>query len=433
MLAVFLRYTDYMENDRSRSRCLVVPGQFPPTNDTAALLAYKQLRLLPLEYDACVLRTDHADPQLQQNLDADPCWKHFHVVNADRYDNVLFSIRNVDLFKGLRHMKRYVQTATAMYDHQRFLYTSSFPCYTTRVGVQLKARHPELLWIANFTDPINHSPYKYDQETYRAYSLPEKAAFNLYCRYYVVDEDEIAALEQADLLLFICEEQRDFMIGQYEKYVHRTARAELLEKSRIVPLNYVPEWETQMDPAPEPAAHDAFVLSHFGRVYGLRIIEEFLYALRMFRDLHPLQKLEVHQYDVFRPADAKLIHTLHLEDTVFLHDKIPYRECLQKMRDSDAVLLFDTILPEEEIQPYLPSKILEYSRLKKDVLAVTTDRSPAYRIMKKTDAIACRYSRSEILQGLEQLIIGHKPSRIDYSYTNREAVAGLEKWVREHL
>ena len=100
-------------------------------------------------------------------------------------------------------------------------------------------------------------------------------------------------------------------------------------------------------------------------------------------------------------------------------------ECIEKMYQSDAVLLFDTILDEDTIQPYLPSKIMEYSLLKKDVLAVTTSKSPSYRILKESNAIACKYDRNDILKGLEDLLLNHRESKVHYAYTKEQAIQSL--------
>ena len=36
-----------------------------------------------------------------------------------------------------------------------------------------------------------------------------------------------------------------------------------------------------------------------------------------------------------------------------------------------------------------------------------------------------RYDREDILKGLEDIIIYHKPSKIHYAYTNEEAIQSL--------
>ncbi len=411
-------------------RCLVIPGTFVPANEPMTQLVYKQLRSLPFAMDVCALKYWEEDSTIRDRLMDDPDYTKFNVHWTDDYRNVLFSIRNVNLPSALHHMRKYIDDAVNMYDGQEYIYTSSFPCYTVRAGMRIKKKNPDVIWIANFTDPINHSPYKVDDtETYKAYSLPEKIAFRLYCKYYVVDDDEMDALENADILLFICPEQREFMIGEYTEHRGTITAEDIRRKSVIVPLNYVPEWNVLEKTEEKP--HDGFILAHYGRVYGLRIIEEFLYAVRMFLDRHPDFPLLFEQYGEFRKSDMKLIRELKLEDHSRIHDKIPYAECLRKMQEADAVLIFDTILPEDRIQPYLPSKVVEYSLLKKNALAITTKTSPAYRIMQEADALAASYDRNDILEKLERICIKRTPSVINYLHTDREAMQDLLKRIGE--
>ncbi|MBR2676898.1 MAG: hypothetical protein IKE28_08305 [Solobacterium sp.] len=408
-------------------RCLAVTGTFLPYNDVTTQLLYKQLRLLPFHYDVCALEGDGSDPSFEKKISADPNYQKFSITAPYKYRDATFSIKNVNLVKALYTVDQYVDYAVNMYDGHDVVYTASLPCYTTRVGVALKQKHPNIKWIASFSDPINHSPYKYDKETIRSYYPVQRECFYIYIHYYFVDKDEADAFEQADLLLFICEEQRDFMIEQYNRYFHNIPEEEIRKKCVIVPLSYIPEWyeteeKTFKDPDP-----DTFVLAHFGRIYGLRIIKEFIYALDAFTKEHPDIKILVEQYGEFRKSDLKLIRALGLEPYFIIHDKYSYDEGYRKMGEADAVLLFDTIMPEDEIQPYLPSKVLEYSLLKKNVLAVTTPKSPTYRLMKQTDSVVCRYDRNDIKQGLEDIVINKKRSIIDYSIVNEDAVADLKK------
>ncbi len=405
-------------------RCFVIPGPFVPYNDTITQLVYKQLRLLNMEYDVCALE-NRADESLLKLLRKDPYYAKFHTRFVDQYHNVLFSIRNLDLCKGLRHMQRYIDTAASMYNGQEYVYTNSWPCYTIRAARKIQLKNPQVKWIASFSDPINHSPYKYDRQTYAAYTWPEKIAFKLYCRYYVVDADEAQAFENADLLVFICQEQRDFMIQQYVRHFNKISAEAISKKCVIVPLNYIPEWNT-LTPCLQTPPHASFVLAHFGRVYGLRLCAEFIHAMRHFCDTYPDVPLCVDQYGEFRKTDQKLIRALHLQSVFHLHDRVSFETCIEKMKAADAVLLLDTILPEKEIQPYLPSKILEYSLLHKNVLTVTTTKAPAYRICKKSEALVCAYDREDIFHGLEKIVLHHQSSKIDYASTDQEAIRDLE-------
>lgn len=412
-------------------RCLAVTGTFLPYNDVTTQLLYKQLRLLPFKYDVCELSGGSSDPSFVKKIKMDPNYRKFTMATPYTYNDATFSIHNINLAKALHTVHKYIDYAINMYDGHEVVYTASLPCYTTRVGAYLKKRNPNIKWIASFSDPINHSPYKYDTETIKSYYPIQRECFFIYTHYYFVDKDEANAFELADLLLFICEEQRDFMIQQYMKYFHRISEEEIRKKCVIVPLSYIPEWVNEAEHNIRPKEDDVFTLAHFGRVYGLRIIKEFIYALDEFIKEHPDIRLQVEQYGEFRPSDIKLIRKLGLSQCFIIHDKYSYDLGFQKMGEADAVLLFDTIMPEDEIQPYLPSKVLEYSLLKKNVLAVTTSKSPTYRLMKKTDSVVCRYDREDIKKGLEDIVIHHKQSVIDYSWKNEDAVSELKMRVEQ--
>ena len=53
------------------------------------------------------------------------------------------------------------------------------------------------------------------------------------------------------------------------------------------------------------------------------------------------------------------------------------------MKNADILVLFDTLMPKAESQPYLPSKIVEYLMLKKPILGICDPNSPRYRILKE--------------------------------------------------
>ena len=276
-------------------RCLAVTGTFLPYNDVTTQLVYKQLRLLPFRYDVCALDGGSSDPSFVKQIQADENYSKFTIAAPFTYRDATFSINNPNLFKNLSTVNKYIDYAVHMYDGQEVIYTSSLPCYTTRAGARIKKINPDVKWIASFSDPINHSPYKYDQETIKSYYPVQRECFYIYCHYYFVDQDEANAFEQADLLLFICEEQRDFMITQYMKYFHNIPEEELRKKCIIVPLSYIPEWTSPVT-QPFHTEGETFTMAHFGRIYGLRIIKEFIYALKIFTSEHPDLKLQIEQY-----------------------------------------------------------------------------------------------------------------------------------------
>lgn len=397
-------------------------GPFVPVNEPMTLLPYKHLRMLDAEIDVVALK-DTEDLSLKENLKKDKAFNKFNVNYIGNYQDALFSIRNVNLIKALYNVKKYIKTAEQLFESKNYdlLYSSSFPEYTHEAALKIKKKH-NTPWIASFTDPINNSPYKNDQETYNNYSLPEKAAYLAYCHFYVKNQVEIDVLENADILVFICEEQKQFMFEQYfnsSNEPKKCTKEDLEKRSLILPLNYIDEWNSLNHLNNVQTAN--IVLSHFGRVYGLRKIDNFIYALHELLIEHPelKDKVKIEQYGEFRKEDIKRIKKLGMEENFIIHKKIPYEQCIQKMSESTALLIFDTILPEDSWQPYLPSKVLEYSLLRKNVFALTTRKSPTYRIMQETNGLAAVDEIGDIKDKLLRLIQGES-SLLNYHYENKE-------------
>lgn len=408
------------------NKCLAITGPFVPTNEPMTLLSYKYLRSLNVETDVIALKHD-IDKTLNEKLKKDKKYLNFNVKYIGYYNDALFSIKNVNLIKALYNMQKYVNQAYKFYDKKyNVLYTSSFPAFTHRVGKKIKDEYPNTKWIASFTDPINNSPYKKDLRTYNEYNFIEKIAYKVYCKYYVNDNDEIIAFNNADILIFICEEQRDFMIEQYLKKQGHLSREELLSKSVIFPLNYIPEWN-DICRIERKCTNEIHVFAHFGRIYGLRDATQFIYAVN---DIVKNNKVKKHfiikQFGEFRKSDRILIKDLNLNKYFEIHEKIPYEQCIKEMNKADTLLIFDTIMHDNEIQPYLPSKVLEYSLLKKNVLTITCKKSPCYRICKNSNSIVAINDIASIKEAILKSL-NDVPSILNYSYSNEEASIELRK------
>lgn len=410
-----------------KMRVFAVCGPFVPTNEPMTLLPYKQLRNIDAEIDVCALR-HNIDYTLEDKLSKDDLFKKFNVKYVGDYQDILFNINNINLIKCLHNMKRYIDICVQEFDKKKYdvLYTSSFPAYSHYIGKKIKDKNPEVKWIANFTDPINHSPYKYDSETYKSYFCLEKIAFKAYNYFYVNDNYERIAFENADILVFICEEQRNFMVNQYIKYFNNTSSEDIIKKSVIVPLNYIDEWEEVNRNILVEKKRPYKTLAHFGRVYGLRKIEKFIYAIKELIEECPEYEnsFKVLQFGEFKKTDLRLIKKLKLENYFQINSKIPYEYCINEMNNSDVLLIFDTIISDDEWQPYLPSKIIEYSIIGKNVLAITTKKSPCYRIMKNSNALCANYDIDDIKRKVKMALDGQK-SVVNYKFENKEATKEL--------
>ena len=357
----------------------VIPGSFVPFNDTVTLLSYKRLRNLDLDMDVFCFKGKE-DESLLEELKNDRNFKKFHIRYTADLDWAVPRNHPFRLPAGLFLMNRYVSDSLREFEKgdYQYLFTSIVPGISHIAGYKIKKKHPEVKWIASFSDPFKGSPYKKTDLSDRNFIY--KIAFNVGAYVLYNDKYEEVAVRNADKLVFICEEQRDFTLKQYSNY------EELVKKSVIYPLTYIPDWKMYSDLLDVPKVpHETKQAVHLGRLYGLRKIDSFLEALRELNEEvdHLEEKIVFHQYSEIQAPDVRKIEEYGLNRLFILHDKVSYQESVRIMKDADILVLFDTLMPGADVQPYLPSKIVEYLMLKKPILGICDSNSPSYRILKE--------------------------------------------------
>ena len=387
----------------------VVPGSFVPYNDTVTILSYKRLRNLDMDMDVFCFKGKE-DSSLLKELEKDEDFKKFHIKYTSDLDWAIPRNYPLRLPVGLLLMNKYVSDALKEFEKgdYEYLFTSIVPGISHIAGYKIKKKHPEVKWIASFSDPFKGSPYKKTDNSDR--SIFYQIAFNVGAFVLYNSKYEEVAVNYADKLVFICEEQRDFTLKQYPNY------EELVKKSVIYPLTYIPEWKMYSDLLDTPRVNNEVKQAvHLGRLYGLRKIDSFLEALRELNEEVPdlKNKIVFHQYSEIQSPDVKKIKEYGLEDVFVLHDKVTYKESVEVMKNADILVLFDTLMPKAESQPYLPSKIVEYLMLKKPILGICDPNSPSYRILKEYGFDTVGSEKGTIKKNIMSLIFDD--GRVDYS------------------
>ncbi len=389
----------------------VVPGSFVPFNDTVTLLTYKRLRNLDLDMDVFAFHGKEDEGLLKQ-LKEDDNYSKFHVTWTSELDWAIPRYYPLRLPAGLFLMNKYVHDALVEFEKKeyRYLFTSIVPGISHIAGYRIKKKHPEVMWYASFSDPFKGSPYK--KTDLKDRSLIYRFAFHVgsWCLYN--DRYEEAAVKYADRLVFICEEQRDFTLRQYPNY------EELLKKSIVMPLTYVPEWKMYRDIIDAPRKENKVKQAvHLGRLYGLRRPDSFIEALRQLKEEDPdlKEKIVFHQYSEIQSADVQKIKEYGLEDLFMIHDKVSYDESIRIMKEADVLVLFDTLMPGAPSQPYLPSKIVEYLLLKKPILGICDSNSPSYRILREYGYNTIGCSADEIKDSIRRILTEDRSFDYDLS------------------
>lgn len=387
----------------------VVPGSFVPFNDTVTLLTYKRLRNLDVDMDVFCFG-GKVDESLKQEIENDINYKKFNIKTTSDYDWAISRNYPLRLPMSLLLMNKYVSDSIKEFEkgNYKYLFTSIVPGISHICGKKIKKKHPDVIWYASFSDPFKKSPYKDVDLSNR--SIFYKIAYNVGSFCFYNDKYEEAAILNADKLVFICEEQRDYTLSQYPD------SDKLKEKSIIMPLTYVPDWKMYKDIIDtKKIKNDIKQAVHLGRLYGLRKIDSFLLALKELNEeidnLH--EKIVFHQYSEIQNEDVVKIKEYGLEKVFILHDKVSYQNSIEIMKESDILVLFDTLMPDAKVQPYLPSKIVEYLLLKKPILGICDSNSPSYRILREYGFDTVGSSKEVIKKNILSLISEDK--KIDYS------------------
>lgn len=389
-----------------KDRMFVVPGEFVPQNDTVTLLTYKRLRNLDLDIDVFSLK-GIVDEDISEELNNDSEFKKFNIKESVDFEWTVPRNHPMRLPASIFFMRKYVQDSLKEFEKKeyKYLFTSIVPGISHIAGYYIKKKHPDVIWYASFSDPFKGSPYKDNSSENNniIYNLMfEVGSFSLYNNRY-----EEVAINNADKLVFICEEQKDFTLKQYPNY------DELNTKSIIMPLTYISEWKMYSDLIQHKNNTDydgKLAAVHLGRLYGLRRIDSFLDALYELKqeDDNLSDKIVFHQYSEIQSDDIKKINEYGLNDLFVIHDKVSYKKSIEIMKQSDILVLFDTLMPGKSIQPYLPSKIVEYLLLQKPILGICESNSPSYRILKENNQFWVGSSKEEIKNNIKNLI-SNKP------------------------
>jgi glycosyltransferase involved in cell wall biosynthesis len=287
------------------------------------------------------------------------------------------------------------RTATRLAATQKFDVLVSFaqPWSDHLAGLRIN-RATGLPWIAHFSDPWTDSPYLQGRAWQR----------RIWARM------EAAVVRTADALVFVNARTADRVMRKYP--------AEWRSKTHVVPHGFDPT-----EPSPVPAARDArLTVVHTGRFYdGLRTPDAFLRALASLSRRMPLaSRLRVVFVGTPIPAHRRLTASLMLDDVVEFTGRLSFADSAAWAAAADVLLVIDA--PADE-SLFLPSKLVDYLRTGKPILALTPSRGASADVIRDLGyPVIGPGHEAEIAQAVETLLQAHSEGRLSPSPTH-EAVA----------
>lgn len=244
--------------------------------------------------------------------------------------------------------------------------TCSQPHTNHLIGLQLR-EIASLPWIAYFSDPWRGNPYM---------SFPSPAIEAYHHRL------EAQVLDNADQILFTCEEMRRFALE---------GREEGLEvKSGVLPHAFVPEWYERATTTGNLIPFSGVRLLHTGSFYGPRTPGPLLDGLERLGGADRLGgRLRIEHFGGINDADRQRIASRGLDEVFAIHGFTHYLETLSMMNVSDGLLLVDAPLATMSESVFLPSKLIDYLGSRRPVVAITPGSGATARVVRETGGLVC--------------------------------------------
>jgi hypothetical protein len=239
---------------------------------------------------------------------------------------------------------------------------STFPPVNTHlIALALKRRYPSVQWVADFRDPLANSPSRL--------ASPQDRQFPRLCSF---AEQKLQAriFAAADKVVANSDRVADIWRSQVPQYAHK--------------IEHI--WngfDSEEDLGPKPIPPRPFqVIAHVGGIFGYRSPGMLLESLERLIDAGRVDPATVRVRQVGSVSGPELLGRFsRLREIGCLEElgRVPKPQAEAELQTADKLLLLDVDHPDAGQQ--VPSKVFEYLRIGRPVLAFTPKQSPTERIV----------------------------------------------------
>ncbi|MBS8273184.1 glycosyltransferase [Thalassospira tepidiphila] len=368
-------------------RILVIGYCYPPTASPEAFVTAKLLRNIPdCEIDVLTLQdgliSKYSDPEMGEYakgirgkvFKAKPSW----------FVQQLCSIPRLPL-----RPDRWILASKSVRNLAEELLQKKYDCIVTRsqyhsahlVGLHLKRKHPDLPWIACFSDPWSGSDHQRDIPIFSNYSRRQ----------------EEKVLREADRLVFPTRGLLDYMTQSSEG---------LVKKSSVIPHCFDPTLYRKNLPRRETCANEERKTLYwriFGSFYGNRQPDVLLKAFQLLTaPSNKRVRIEIFgaQHETYSLFDH--FNKSHNNKEIIYMGQVPHKKALDLMQKSNLLIVIDST--ELENSFYLPSKIIDYFGSGTDVLSICRPGTVEEITLAKGHYVASIDSATSISEAMENIL-----------------------------
>ncbi len=226
------------------------------------------------------------------------------------------------------------------------------------IGKGLKAKNPNLKWIADFRDPwVNidyHSLLKLNEKSKEKHKHLERAVLN-----------------QADQII----------VTSYKTAKEFNSKTK--QPIEVITNGYDEAEDLDVD------LSEAFSLVHVGSLLSERNPTNLWKALKelLLKNEHLRQFLELHFVGKVSKVVLKSIEEYGLKDYVYLDGYLPHQDAVKAQKSAQLLLLIEANNPLK--QGIIPGKLFEYLMVKRPILAIGPEDWDVQQIIKKTNSGDC--------------------------------------------
>lgn len=408
-------------------RGLVISWDYLPGNSSEALVTYKLLRNSGFEYDVFT-RKSHGASMYDRQTDE----SELSASNVTTY------------FAGTNNPSKWMSEVVQFYEQYRdkydFIMSRSMPAETHAAAVRIKELHPEVFWIASFSDPMVNSPFL---------KVPERSENpwnrkNLYSGAEEQPTEEERRLakryNQAQKVLWDEERKRKLRDLEFFEQTHR----ETLEQADAVIMNNIYEakaafigdlaqyntkceivphaFDLELYPEAKEKTDEKTHFVYVGHLDETRNAKAVLEAIKILKERNSevAGRLSCDFYGHMDAAEKLRVLDEDLTDIVKVHPNVGYQESLGIIAGADYLLLIDADFSREMSEYiFFPGKLVDYLGSGREILAVTQVRGATRDVIETTGAgKAVRHEPEEIYQAILEWMSGEHEKEV----RNEEAI-----------
>lgn len=322
-------------------RILLISWHFPPARSSSGFNLFKRIKDSGFIFDVIYASPQYAPRQNLNMFNGAKSTFNCYQVNIDNDENDIIARDG-----------RFVSEAVSLMEklnskfHYRHMLSHSNEFASHLAAYEVKNKHPEIMWLASYGDPLGGNPYCKFYPHFSAHLEHEKEIYKNF-----------------DGIIVTNKYQKKIMLDYFND-------SSIEDKFYILPHSFDPQFYEE-----RLYNNEKFIFSHIGMLYKyMRTSEPFLKAIDMLLQKYPKYENTFHVN--FIGADDQYIKDYlqeHSNTHVSYIPKVSWQQSLYLMQEADCLLLRDADFSSDglDYSPFYPGKLADYLGAEKPVIAVT--------------------------------------------------------------